>query len=1055
MQVKYVFKFRQQFNTETMAHCYLRKYFAGFIILMCLLVLTSYTMAQDTTARVAVKTPGMVTGTVINQDNRPVAGVNITVKGIPTDFKTDYNGRFEVKAGVGSVLVFTYPDRLVKELRVIDGSDLTVKLLDTYLKSPDKVDVLYGTVNKASQLGSIATIYTNQLTTTPATLYTYALPGQMAGLYTQQISGFTAAQTALQTQSGIFTNVVTSHNVQPNDNTEISLKIRGQGAITVIDGVQREISSLDPESIESVSVLKDALSTILLGINSSKGILLVTTKRPEAGAPRISFTAQTGVQQSLGLPTPLSAYQYAYLYNEALQNDGKPTIYSAADFAAYRNHTDPTGHPDVNWFKTILNDYSPLTSYKLNVNGGTNVARYTISLSYMDQGGIFKTASSIPYNTNNDLNRYVINSDLSVDVTKKFKVDLQLFGRIQQGTEPGAGYGNILQTLYDLPNNAYPIFNPNHSFGGTSFYPNNLLAQTEYSGYVQTNSHDVLANLDLNYDMSSFLKGLTFKAKGNLSIESQTVLTRSLQNQSYLYTAKDTSYSAVGSTVSQSNTFNTVTSARYAFGQGALNYDRSFGRNNVSAMLLADYRSVVLTYDLPEITQDRAFKAGYNYDEKYFIEGAVNNSGYNRYPPGHQYGWFYAGGVGWQMGREPFIKDNFSWITSWKWRADYGKTGNANVDTYGYYGYTQTYSGVYGAYPQGTTRSRGDGMVPDPLANPNISWENAHKIDVGTDIALFKNHLKITADYYHDTYYDLLQVRGNSIALLGTAYPVENIGINLYKGGELTLSYSNNLGNFNYFITGNASLEASKVVYSDEEPSPYPWNRRTGQPVTALFGYTALGFFQNAQDASHSATTVGYTAQAGDIKYKDLNGDGVINQFDQSPIAGTKPLIYFGTTLGFNYQGFSFSAIVQGVTNRQIGINDNEFSGFAGVGGFGNQYVGQGYEALTARWTPETATTAELPRLSLGNANNTAFSTFDVKSGDYLRLKNVEVGYTLPNQLCKTLKLSGIRVFVNGENLATLSGFKGIDPEVYYGNPLNYSPYPIQRVFNAGVSIKL
>lgn len=1045
----------QQFKTETMAYCYSKKCFTGLIILMLLLAKTSFAIVQDTTSVTGVKTPGVITGVVIDQDNRPLKGVRINIKGNTAVYTTDAKGYFEIKAGSGSILVFLYPNYNVREIKINSDRALAVRLLDSYLKSAKKVDVLYGTTNQSDLLGSVSTVYTNQLTTTPASLYVYALPGQMAGLYTQQISGFTAAQTNIQTTSGLFSNVVTSHNVQPNDNSEISLQIRGQKAITIIDGVQRELSSLDPESIESVSVLKDPLSTILLGINSSNGILLITTKKAVAGAPRISFTAQTGIQQSLNLLTPLSSYQYAYLYNEALQNDGKPTIYTAADFSAYRNHTDPTGHPDVNWFKTILNNYSPLTSYKLNVNGGTPVARYTISLNYLDQGGIFKTAASVPYNTNNDLNRYIINSDLSVDVTKKFKVDLQLFGRVQQGTEPGPGYSSILSTLYGLPNNAYPVYNPNGSFGGTSFYSNNLLAQTEYSGYIQTNSHDVLANLDLNYDLSSFIKGLSFKARGNLSIESQTVLTRNLQNQGYLYTAKDSSYAAVGNTVSQKNSFNTVTTARYSFGQGALNYDRQFGKNNLSAMLLADVRSVVLTYDLASVTSNRAFKAAYNYDGKYFIEGAINNSGYNRYPPGHQFGWFYAGGIGWQMGKESFIKDNLDWVDSWKWRATYGQTGNANIDNFGYYGYTQTYSSTYNAYPQGTNRSIGNGYIADPLANPHISWEKAHKLDIGADISLFKDHFKISADYYHDKYYDLLQSRGNSIALLGTNYPAENIGINLYHGGELTLTYSDHISNFNYFITGNISVEASKVIYMDEEPSPYPWVRQTGQPVGAIFGYTAIGIFPNAQDAAHSATTVGYTPQAGDIKYKDLNGDGVINQFDVSPIAGTKPLIFYGTTIGFNYKGFSFSAILQGVTNRQISINDNEFSGFAGLGAFGNQYVGQGYTPLTTRWTPETASTAKLSRLSLGNTNNTATSSFYVRSGDYFRLKNAEIGYTLPYQLCKKLKLAGIRVFVNGENLVTIAGFKGMDPEVYFGSPYNYNPYPIQRVLNAGVSIKL
>ncbi|MGN6641211.1 MAG: SusC/RagA family TonB-linked outer membrane protein, partial [Mucilaginibacter sp.] len=805
---------------------------------------------------------------------------------------------------------------------------------------------------------------------------------------------------------------------------------------------------IDPESIESISVLKDGLSTILLGDNSSRGVLLVTTRRPEAGKPRISLTAQTGLQHPLGLPTPLSAYQYAYLYNEALQNDGKPPIYSSSDFNAYRYHTDPVGHPDVNWFNTILQNYSPMTSYRLNVNGGTQVAKYTISVNYLDQQGMFKTAPGALYNTDNDLNRYMINSDVNVNVTSRFNVDLQLFGRVQQMTQPGTGYNNILNTLYTTPNNAYPIYNPNGSFAGTSLYTNNLLSQAEYSGYERTNTNDVLANLDMTYDLSSITKGLSAKGKGNLSFSSQSFINRSLQNNAYLY--RDSSYSAIGSTVSQSNSFNTVSSARFAYAQGSLDYNRSFGKNNVAAMAFYDYRSVVLNFDLSQVNSNEALKAAYNYDGKYFVEGAIDNGSYNRYPPGHRSGLFYAGGLGWQMGKESFIKDNFSWINEWKWRLSYGKTGNANVDNYGYYNFEQTYSASQGyAYSTGTARSPVQSEQENGLANPYITWEKAHKLDIGTDIGLFNDHLKIAADYYHDRYYDLLQVRGASIALLGASYPAENIGINLYTGGELSVTYQNNAGNFNYFITGNASIQRSKIVYSDEEPTPYPWTRHTGEPVNAIYGYKATGLFQTAQEAAAGPTTTGYSAQAGDVKYADLNHDGIINQFDITAIGNTKPLVFYGTTVGFNYKGFNFSAILQGVTNRQLLYDNGLVSGFEGVGFLGLVYSGQGYDILSSRWTPETAATATTPRLSLGNANNTAWSTLYIRSGNYFRLKNAEVGYSLPAAWAHKISVSGIRIFFNGENLWTLYGYKGMDPEV------NGIAYPLQRVFNAGINVKL
>ena len=1032
-----------------MAYCYLKKCFTGFVILMLMLVKTGYAAMQDTTGRGSTH-PDWVSGIVLDEYANPLKGVKVTIKGKTDAVVTGADGKFEINAAISDKLVLTGAGYYTRQVTVHDKNSIIVRLLDTYIKSPDRINVLYGTKKASANLGAISSIYTNQLTSTPASLYTYALPGQLPGLYTQQYSGFSSPQTSTQTVADFVGNVVQHNNYSANDNTEIGLSLRGQTPITIIDGVQREISSIDPESIESVSVLKDALSNILLGINSSRGVLLITTKRGQAGAPRISFTAESGTQQPLSLPTPLSAYQYAYLYNEALQNDGKPTLYTASDFNAYRNHTDPARHPDVNWFNTRLRDHSPLRSYKLNVNGGTGVAQYSVSLSYMDQQGMFKTAPNATYNTNNDLNRYIINSDLSVNVTKKFTVDLQLFGRIQQATQPGTGYSGILNTLYNTPNNAYPIYNPNGSFGGTTLFTNNLLSQLQYSGYQRTNSNDVMANLDLNYDLSGVTKGLSVKLKGNLAFESQGLVNRGLQNNAYIFN-RDSSYSAVGSPIAQSNGFATVSSARYSFAQAALNYERQFGKSNVSGMLLYDTRSAVLNYDLSGVTTNRAVKFGYNYDSKYLLEASVNSSGYNRYPPGNQYGLFYAVGLGWQMGQERFIKDNVSWISSWKWRATYGKTGNANVDNFGYYNFLQTYSASNGyPYTLGTSRSVIQSYNENTLANPYIRWENAKKLDIGADISLFKDHFKVTADYFHDRYYDLLQIRGNSIAMLGTGYSAENIGVKLYKGTELTLTYQDHVGNLNYFISGNATRQTSKNVFSDEEATPYPWLRRTGLSNDVIFGYTALGFFKNAQEAATGATTVGYTPQAGDVKYKDLNGDNIINQFDQSPIANTKALIFYGLSFGVNYKGLSLSVLMQGVANHQIIYNNNLINGFAGVGPFGNNYSGQGYDALTGRWTPETADIATLPRLtSVGNANNGLLSTLYIRSANYMRLKNAEIGYSLPLEWARKLRLSGIRVFANGENLLTFYGYKGVDPEVYG------LAYPIQRVFNAGINIKL
>ncbi|RYY36143.1 MAG: SusC/RagA family TonB-linked outer membrane protein [Sphingobacteriaceae bacterium] len=1054
-----------------MQYCYFKKSFSVIMLLAFMLVTAGY--AQDTSGSSAGGNE--LTGIVLDNYGRALKNVSVVYKGATDTIKTDSLGAFGYSAPKAGTLVFTYPDYNIREVSVKgNAQQLKVKMYESYIKTPEMVDMLYRTIDRKSVLGSVATVYTSQLTTTPASLYTYALPGQLAGLYTQQTSGFALPQTVAASSSGLFgsTPSAASRTFAPVDNTEFALASRGQSPITVIDGVQREIASIDPESIESVSILKDALSVMGLGINSSRGVLLITTKKPTGGDPRITFTALSGIQKSLGLPDDqLSSEQYAYLYNEALTNSGLSPLYTSTDFAAYRDNTNQYSHPDVDWFSTLLRKSSPMQAYRLNVGGGTGFAKYTVSANYYQQDGMFKESSTEPYSTNAQTKRYIVNSNISVKVTKNLYVDLQLFGRIQQGRTPGSEFNGLIGAIYSTPSNAYPIFQENGSLGGsnaqsaTGPFSNNLLSRAQRSGYTQTNMQDVLANLDLNYNLNDFVQGLTIKGKGNVSFQSASALFRTKQNSSF-FLRPDGTLQTVGVTTPQSNVFSQVATARYTFGQVALNYDRQFGKHNISSSLFTDFRQVTISYALSSTTTNRALRVAYNYDGKYYAEGFVNNSGYNRYAPGSQNGWFYAGGLGWQMGEESFIKDNIDWISSWKWRATYGRTGNRNVDEVGYYIFRQTYSTNAGGwastvgYYVGDGRSYTQGYNSDPLANPYITWEKADKIDVGVDIGLFKDKLMITADYYNNRYFDLVGVRGRSTAVLGIPYTSENVGINRFYGGELTLTYKGNINNFNYFISANGNLQQSKVVYMDEISTDNPYNMRTGKPVGTQFGYEWTGFYRDADDVANSAHIAGIaTPQPGDLKYKDQNNDGVVNQYDQVPISSTKPMVFYGSSLGFNYKGISFSMILQGVQNRMVQLYNSYTRPFLGVNAaFGTPSApyGQAYQNAFGRWTPETAETATLPRLTLENNPNNdntltgTNSSFYFKKANYFRLKNAEIGYELPLSFVRKIKVSGIRVFVNGENLFTATDFQYGDPEVFSTNA-----YPIQRVFSAGLTLKL
>lgn len=912
-----------------------------------------------------------------------------------------------------------------------------------------RISVLYGEKHFTTLLGAASTVYNEQLTTTPASLYAYALPGRLAGLYTKQGNGWGASSTSSITQGELLFNIPNQSLIGAtgtSDNNEIFFSLRGQNPVTVIDGVQRDIFSIDPETIESISVQKDALSSILLGQKSSRGVLLVTTKKPLQGKPHISFTAQTGWQSSLGLQDPLPAYQYAYLLNEALVNSGQAPVYTKTDIDAYRSGKDPYLYPDVNWKDEMLNNNAMLSRYSLNISGGSSVARYLVGLNYTDQQGIFKEGGVNSYSTLLQLKRYLINSKVDVDVTKNLNVSLQIFGKIQDGNQPGAGFQNIYQQMLLLPNNAYPIRNPNGSFGGSTKYTTNLYAQLANSGYILNNDKELLTTVDVTYKLDNWLPGLWFKGKANVSVLTSSVVNRKKQSPVYQMNVNgtDTTYSRYGQIVNQSNNFDITSSGQSWFYQASLGYSKQSGFHHFEAVTLFDQLQTTYNFDLPSKFTNIAAKAAYNYNEKYLAEAALTYSGYDRYRPGNRFYLFYAVGLGWNIAKEDFMKDNFPWLNMFKLRVNYGLTGNANA---GYFTWRPAYQDEFQPYGYGTTHFELNGVLERPLVNVNAEPEKAHKLNIGLDLAVLQNRLQFTAEYYRDEYFDLMQVRGRAIALIGNTYPAENIGKNRFTGTEFTLSWQEQLRDFNYFITANASIASSRSLFMDEIGRKYSWNVRTGNAVGANFGYIADGFIQTQEEAENAATVAGYTLQPGDIKYRDLNGDKVIDQFDETNLDGNKPLIFYGISGGFQYKGFSFSVLFQGVQNRKQYLNswetEFEFGAMNRNGSLYNHHLG--------RWTPESAASATYPRLTYGlNPNNhIANSSFWQHSADYLRLKNIEIGYTLPYAWIKKLKLGSVRIFVNALNLVTWAEYERVDPEV------SGKEYPIQRVINTGINIKL
>lgn len=886
------------------------------------------------------------------------------------------------------------------------------------------VQLIYTSARPHLTATSTEALYSKDVLKSPVTSVKSTLTGRMAGLYSFQASGQPGADGA-------------------------SLSLRGFDPLVIIDGVMANLSIFNLDDVESVTLQKDALSSAMMGVRGSNGALLITTKKGRPQTQSISFTAQTSFQKPLGAPKTLNAYDYATLYNEALTNDGLPLRYTQADLDAFKNGTDAYGHPNVNWRDQVIKPDSRFDRYSLNASGGNGFARYYVSLEHVNQTGFFVTSDQNKYNTNNNFKTYVIRSNVDINVNKSLSGGIYLLGRILSGTEPGSTTGSILGALVNTPNNSYPVYNPNGSFGGTNLFQNNIMAQTIGSGYRLNYKRDMLANFYLKQKLDGITPGLWAQVKttfnANLSEDIYRIKTYAVYQM--ITTTTPVTYNQYGVNGAQINVNGIVYQGRSNYVELSVGYDKVFGeKHGVNALLLANNDNSVNGGDLPYTVSGISGRFAYNFREKYVVEAAFGYNGSNRYPPQGDFkrAFFPAAGLAWNMGREEFLSSS-NFISRLKLYGSFGKTG---WDDPGYFTYYQRFFDASAVY-FGTSAGPQTAITEQPLANPNIDFEKANKFNAGVDAAFLSDRLTFSIEYFNNKYYDLLQIRGRSTTILGNDYPRENIGTNRYTGAEFKLGWQEktNAG-LQYFALLNTSLLRSKVIFADEVYRPYYWMKRTGWPVGQTFGYLANGFFQTQQEINSSATTVGYTPQPGDIKYKDLNRDGVIDQFDVTQI-GRKfaPLLFFGLSVGAEYKGFDFSALVQGVTNRDV------YVGGSSIWAFQNNGFGQAYENNLHRWTPATAATATYPRLNIGsNGNNHAQSSFWLRNGDYIRLKQIELGYSVPQVWLKRIKLENIRLFVRGYNLFTLKSkeLDDRDPEV-----ISAFSYPMQRLFNFGINIKL
>lgn len=987
-----------------------------------------------------------VSGKVVDEKGESLPGVSILIKGTQQGTVSDVNGSFSLETpDQGAVLVFSFVGYLAQEIEVGAQTSMEVTLkVDE--KSLDEVVVVgFGTQRKITVTGAVASVQTKEVKQSPAANLAVSLAGRLPGLTSIQRSG------------------------EPGRD-ETLLFIRGQGTVNsqspiiLVDGIERGLTYIDPNEVESVTILKDASSTAIFGVRGANGVILVTTRRGTSEVPEINFTAEGSAQDFTREMSPVNSFEFATLRNQAQRNDGLGDAFSAEALERYRLGDDPTRYPNTNWRNIILKDYSLQQRYNLNISGAGKMMRYFVNAGVLDQGGQFKTEKDLPYDPSFKMKRYNFRSNIDMQLNKSLKAFLNVAGYLEKQNMPNpngtAGYSpalNILASMLFLPATVPGPVTPD---GEVLTSPQELLpayGKMNRSGYIQQSRSNVMATYGMEQSLDFLTKGLSVKAivsfdsraTNNLlarrTYETYTqVIDPNLKGQDgrdsiYYRRLGDTQNTPLS--ISGEKAYSTLSNF-----QGYVNYDREFGKHEVSGLLLYQQQKDIRNEELPYNLLGLASRLKYGYDNRYFLEFNAGFNGSEQFAKGNRFGFFPAISGSWVVSNEKFLA-NHRTINNLKIRASYGEVGNDRIGSRRFL-YMDDIQVVGG----GPTSSLGRGQLINIslLKNQELQWEVAKKTNIGLELGLF-NSLNLMVDVFYENRDNILRSRGTIPVLNGfpnSVIPPVNIGVIKNKGYEIELNYRKAIQR-DFSILGKLNLNyaTNRQVFADEPllPEAYAYrNRQTGYRIGQLFGYLVDRYFESEQDIANSPQqNVGTSPKPGDFKYKDLNEDGVINEQDQAPIGYSNvPEYTFGAAFNVTYKNFDVSVLFQGVTNVTNYYNS-----------YGTFPEGNYLKTHLESWTQqrfENGDPINYPRLTLQSSPSQIPNSFFMRDASYLRLKNLEIGYRLPAHLTEKIKSKGVRIYANGLNLVTWDRLptRDIDPELVY----NLS-YPITRLYNVGINV--
>lgn len=970
-------------------------------------------------------------GRVTDSAGSPLAGTSVSIRGKQVGTTTDATGSFIINANPEDYLVFSRVGMVTQEVQV--GNQRAVNIILRYeeVKAEEEVvAVAYGKQKKITVTGAISTITTQDLRQSPVANLANALAGRLPGLIAIQMSGEPGGDASNLYVRG----TPTFNNASP---------------LIVVDGVLgRDFAQLDANEVASVSILKDASATALYGVRGANGVILVTTRRGTIGKPSISFRAERAWQSTIRLPKYVNSYDYARLYNEALANDNLPPRFSEDDLEYYKIGADPYLYPNTDWLGTVLKKSSPMFRANLNISGGNDRVKYFVSAGALTQDGMYNFSDLNPYSSNVKFNRYNFRSNIDINVTDHFTIGLDLAGRVENRNYPGRDSWLIFEMLNMFPPNI-PLTNADGSLAGTPSNVDNPLGLIAYSGFRNYYATMLQGTYKMAHKLDFITPGLS--ARASFSFDGQSLYDFSRVRGFAVYQLRDDGgYNTIGA--------ETELGTQKEFGynrmvniEGALDYARSFGNHDVTGLLMYNQNKKVThdaPYDLPYAYMGAASRLTYAYQQKYFAEINMGYNGSEQFPAKNRFGFFPAFSLGWTISKEGFYGTG-NFVNYLKMRASYGEAGNDQLGNRRFL-YMQTFNGATGYdFNQGSY----PGIAEGALANPDVRWERARKVNLGIDAGALNNRLYLTGDVFYEKRDNILTTSGLipfTLGRSGSDLPPVNIGVVENKGLDFELSYKNAPRHrFHYEFSGNFTYATNRVLYMAEEPKEEAYQMQTGKRVGQVFGLEYIGFYQSQEDIDNSPipTFVSKSSlRPGDLKFRDVNGDGFIDYRDQIALGynPNAPEIMFGFQTRLSYKGFDLSFLFQGAAHGTVFLDNFPVWEFRG----GN---GKAVEWHLNRWTPETANTATYPRLYVGdNHNNQSLNSFWMRSRDYLRLKNFEIGYNFSGGIVKRAGMSSLRLYCNGSNLITWDKVKLTDPEnpSWSGN----HTYPQQRVINVGIN---